>query len=149
MRRRRKQRERFVSAKDLAEMSFCEKRVLLAHLHGKRMTAEQQRSAERGRRAHERYYRQGLMAAESVADRSCFVATCLFGDEAWQTNVLRRYRDEVLLRRRIGRWVVAAYYWCAPRVCDVLCRLPWLQRPVRALIEGLLITVRRRVEGPG
>lgn len=149
LRRRRKQRERFVSAKDLAEMGFCEKRVLLAHLRGQRMTLEQQRSAERGRRAHERYYREGLSAVASVADRRCFVATCLFGDEAWQTNVLRRYRDEVLLRLWIGRWVVASYYWCAPRVCDVLTWLPWLQRPARALIEGLLIAVRRRVEGPG
>ncbi|MCW5633549.1 MAG: hypothetical protein KIT17_09445 [Rubrivivax sp.] len=149
LRRRRNQRERFVSAKDLAEMGFCEKRVLLAHLHGQRMTPEQQRSAERGRRAHERYYREGLSAVASGADRRCFVATCLFGEEAWQTNVLRRDRDEVLLHRRIGRRAVAAYYWCAPRVCDVLARLPWLQRPVRALIEVLLIAVRRRLERPG
>lgn len=148
LRRRRKQTDRFVSAKDLAEMGFCEKRVLLAHLHGQRMTPEQVRSAERGRRAHEQYYREGLMAAASGTDRRCFVAACLFGNEAWQVIMLRRYRDEVLLRRRIGRWVVAAYYWCAPRVCNVLIRLPWLQRPVRALIEVLVTAVCRRVEGP-
>ena len=61
-RRSRTRNERLVSAKELAEMGFCEKRVLLAHLYGQQLTAEQRRSVERGRLAHERYYREGLAA---------------------------------------------------------------------------------------
>lgn len=141
MRRRhdRTQDERPVSAKELAEMGFCEKRVLLAHLYGQRLTLEQRRSVERGRRAHDQYYREGVAAASATgADRRCFVATCLYGESAWQTEALRRYRDEVLLRRRPGRWIVAVFYAIAPGACRLLSWLPWLQFPARALV-GLVV----------
>ena len=45
-RRSRTRNERLVSAKELAEMGFCEKRVLLAHLYGQQLTAEQRRIKE-------------------------------------------------------------------------------------------------------
>lgn len=147
--RKRKDRtkgEPFVSAKELAEMGFCEKRVLLAHVNGQRFTAEQRRSAERGLRAHEVYYREGLAAVSADgSDRRCFVATRLYGDEAWQTRALRRFRDEVLLQRRLGREFVAAYYAIAPAVCRVLTRLPWLRPPVRALVAMLARVARHSI----
>lgn len=131
-------------------MGFCEKRVLLAHRYGQRMTPEQQRSAAKGRRAHQQYYLEGLAAAaERGVDRRCFIATCLFGDEAWQTIVLRRYRDEVLMQRREGRLLVAAYYWVAPAMCRVLAWLPWIQPPARRLVGMLVSAVRRRAGGFG
>ena len=123
-------------------MGYCEKRVLLAHLYGPRLTLEQQRSVERGRRAHEQYHREGLTSAATGADRRCFVATCLYGDAAWQTEALRRYRDDVLLRRRSGRWLVRAYYAIAPAACRLLARVPWLKAPARAVV-GMLLCVAR------
>jgi hypothetical protein len=142
--------ERPVSAKELAEMGFCEKRVLLAHLHGQRLTLEQRRSVERGRRAHEQYYREGLAAASATGrDRRCFVAACLYGDAAWQTESLHRFRDEVLLRYPLGRWIVAAYYALAPGMCRLLARQPWLQPPTRALVGMLVRVARNSTEGRG
>jgi hypothetical protein len=147
-RRGRTRNERPVSAKELAEMGFCEKRVLLAHLHGQQLTAEQRRSVERGRLAHERYYREGLAAAsERSAHRRCFIATCLYGDAAWQTEAMRRYRDEVLLTHRWGRQIVFVYYALAPSLCRLLTRLPWLQLPARALVGMIVCIVRCRAEG--
>jgi hypothetical protein len=149
-RRRRKQREKFVSAKDLAEMGFCEKRVLLAQRYGRRMTPEQQRSAVRGQRAHQQYYLEGLAAqGERGVDRRCFVATCLFGDEAWQTIALRRYRDEVLLRTQLGRLLVAAYYEASPLMCRVLSWLPWMQPQFRELVGVLANAAYRRARASG
>lgn len=148
-RRDRLQDERPVSAKDLAEMGYCEKRVLLAHLHGQRLTLGQRRSVELGRRAHERYYREGLAATSSTgADRRCFVATSLYGDAAWQTEALRRYRDGVLLRRRLGRWLVRVHYAIAPGACWLLTRMPWLRPPARAVVGMLLRAARIPTGGP-
>lgn len=144
------QEERPVSAKELAEMGFCEKRVLLAHLHGQRLTLEQRRSVERGRRAHDQFYREGLAAASATgADRRCFVATCLYGDAAWQTETLRRFRDQVLLRHHLGRRMVESYYALAPGMCWLLVRLPWLQTPCRALLGMLIRVVRGSIEERG
>lgn len=151
--RKRKDRakgEPFVSAKELAEMGFCEKRVLLAHLHGQRLTPEQRRSAERGLQAHERYYREGLAAVSATGgDRRCFVATHLYGDAAWQTQMLRRFRDEVLLRHRFGSALVEAYYAVAPGVCRMLVRLPWLRLPMRALVAMLARLARHSIGAHG
>ena len=138
-----------MSAKELAEMGFCEKRVLLIHLHGQRLTLGQRRSVEWGRRAHDQYYREGLAAASATGvDGRCFVATCLYGDAAWQTEALRRYRDEVLLRRRSGRWLVGVYYSLAPGACLLLSRLPWLQPPARAVVGMLARVARIPADGP-
>lgn len=149
MRRSRKQKRdpATVSATELAEMGFCEKRVLLAHLHGERLTSEQLRSVDLGRKAHARFYREGLTAAsEARADRRCFVATCLYGETAWQTEILRRFRDRILLRSRLGCRLVDAYYAIGPGVCRLLVRLPWLRPPTRALVGALVWGARRSVE---
>lgn len=52
-----------VTATQLAEMGFCEKRMQLAHEHGDRVTHEQQRAIIRGRVAHQRYFEEGAAGA--------------------------------------------------------------------------------------
>ena len=110
-----------VSATELAEMGFCEKRVQLAYMYGEQATPEQRKAMARGQGAHKRYLEEGLAA---TSDRRCFVATFVFGPDAQETQVLRAYRDAVLLRQRWGRVLVAAYYRIAPSVCRVMERLP-------------------------
>lgn len=149
MRRHRKQKrdQATVSATELAEMGFCEKRVLLTHLHGEHLTSEQLRQVDRGRRAHDQFYREGLAATSTQgADRRSFVSACLYGDSAWQTETLRRFRDVVLLRCQLGRRMVQAYYALAPGVCRLLIWLPWLQPPARALVGAIVRAVRGTVE---
>ena len=68
-----------VSATELAEMGFCEKRVQLAYMYGEQATPEQRKAMARGQGAHKRYLEEGLAA---TADRRCFVATFVFGPDA-------------------------------------------------------------------
>ncbi|WP_038205755.1 CFI-box-CTERM domain-containing protein [Xenophilus azovorans] len=137
-----------VSAKELAEMGFCEMRVLLEHLHGEHVTLEQRVARTRGQVAHQSYYEQGMA---SSSDRRCFVATFVFGPDASETQVLRAYRDEVLLRRCWGRWAVATYYWSAPAVSRVLERSPataaGLRRLLRVAVSWCQRTLNRRRRG--
>ncbi|WP_327084829.1 CFI-box-CTERM domain-containing protein [Thauera sp. Sel9] len=71
----------------------------------------------RGRLMHEAYLRHGK---SSVADRRCFIATSVFGDDAPETATLRRYRDVVLMRSRWGMCLVDLYYCLRPCLCRVL-----------------------------
>ena len=71
MSKRRKEPRDEVSATELAEMGFCEKRVQLAHIYGEQATSEQRKAMARGQVAHQRYLEEGLAA---TADRRCFVA---------------------------------------------------------------------------
>lgn len=124
-----------VSAKELSEMGFCEKRVQLAHMYGEQVTPEQRKAMARGQVAHQRYLEDGLAA---TSDRRCFVATCVFGSDARETKVLREYRDTVLLRRRWGRALVAVYYRVAPLGCRVMGRWPAAVGKVRCVLLAVV-----------
>lgn len=132
MSKRRKEPGDDVSATEMAEMGFCEKRVQLAHMYGEQTTPEQRKAMTRGQAAHQRYLKEGLAA---TADHRCFVATFVFGPDARETQVLRAYRDAVLLRRRWGRALVAAYYRVAPMGCRVMERSPATVVGVRRLLR--------------
>lgn len=126
-------------------MGFCERRVLLAHLHGEQTTPTQQASVRRGLAAHQQYYEQGMEAVPS--DRRCFIATCVFGESAPQTLVLRSLRDAVLLPRWWGRLAVSLYYRIAPAACAILRRSPGLLKVTRVLL-GVVVTWCQRRPAP-
>ena len=130
---------RMVSASDLAQMGRCERLVVFEHLHGSRRTAGQQRARARGLVEHEHFYREGIAASAQAARKGrCFIATCVFG-EAWQTEVLRRFRDEALRPSAWGRRVIRLYYRGAPGICVILRRWPQMQTPVR-MVLGVIAT---------
>lgn len=131
MSKRSSRNDGWVSATQLAEMGFCEKKILLARHYGERSTSAQRKARARGLAAHERYLAEGRAAA---TDRRCFVATYVFGPDARETQVLRAYRDAVLLRRLWGRALVAAYYRIAPIVCRLMERSPVTVRGVRRML---------------
>lgn len=120
MRTRRTRADREVSATQLAEMGYCEQRMLLAHRLDERTTPAQKRARARGDEAHLRYFAQGAASK----DRRCFIATRVFGPDAPETRQLRGFRDAVLLPRWWGRCLVAVYYRTAPCVCRLLERWP-------------------------
>lgn len=133
---------RMVSASDLAQMGRCERLVVFEHLHGSRHTAGQQRARARGLVEHEHFYREGLAAsAQATRKGRCFIATCVFG-EAWQTEVLRRFRDEALRPSAWGRRVIRLYYRGAPSICVVLRRWPPLQVAVRMVLGAIATGLR-------
>lgn len=140
MPKKRNGRRDEVTAKELAEMGFCEKRVQLAHLYGDHVTPEQQEARLRGREAHQRYLVDGMA---SSGDRRCFVATCVFGPDAVETHVLRAYRDTLLLRRWWGRWVVTVYYRVAPSICRVLMWSPMATAGLRRFLRIVVVACGR------
>ena len=132
---------RMVSASDLAQMGRCERLVVFEHLHGSRRTAGQQRARARGLVEHTQFYREGLASTQAARKGRCFIATCVFG-EAWQTEVLRRFRDETLRPSAWGRRVIRLYYRGAPGICELLRRWPRLQVPVRMVLGAIAMGLR-------
>jgi hypothetical protein len=59
----------------------------------------------------------------SNPDSGCFIATAAYGTPtAEQLNVLREFRDVVLLKSRPGSQFVALYYWLSPPVAGFISR---------------------------
>jgi hypothetical protein len=69
----------------------------------------------------------------------CFIATAAYGTEtASQLDVLRDFRDQVLLDNALGSQFVAAYYRASPRLADLIAGNDFLRAVVR---EALLSPV--------
>lgn len=122
-----------VSASDLAQMGVCERMVKFEHHCGRRRTPDQLQAMDHGRRAHEQLYLDRHGNGRSRG--RCFVATLVFG-EAPETRVLRRFRDEVMRPRPLGRRLIALYYRSAPTVCGFLEHRPSLRPIVRRMLCG-------------
>ena len=50
----------------------------------------------------------------------CFIATELYGSDSIEVAILRRLRDQVLLKHRLGARFVTTYYRIAPRIIPVM-----------------------------
>jgi hypothetical protein len=66
---------------------------------------------------------------------TCFIATAAFGTGfQGKIDVLRSFRDSVLLRHPAGQGFVNAYYTYGPPVADAVAARPWLRAVVRLFL---------------
>jgi len=66
---------------------------------------------------------------------ACFIATAAYGTEtASQLDILRDFRDQVLLKSVPGSRFVAAYYRVSPPVADFIAKSDFLRAVVREVL---------------
>jgi len=72
----------------------------------------------------------------------CFIATAAYGTPAAkQINVLREFRDDVLLKSTVGSQFVALYYRFSPPIADVIAGSEILRTLVRELLVDPIVWV--------
>jgi len=73
----------------------------------------------------------------------CFIATAAFGTAlASEIDVLRDFRDAVLLESNIGRMFVSTYYTLSPPLADLIGRHESLRAITRWILQPIVTTVR-------
>ena len=128
-----------VSASELAQMGACERLVLFEAMYGKRVSRCQQEAIKRGRTEHAKFFRDGVRSQSdvqtSLSKPWCFCASLAWGPDAPETDLLRRFRDQILRRTATGRSLIRLYYRAAPGLCR---RLDGHKKLIRALRLGLM-----------
>jgi hypothetical protein len=72
----------------------------------------------------------------------CFIATAAYGTEtASQLNILRDFRDQVLLKNALGSRFVAAYYKLSPPVADFIAKSDFLRAVVREVLVDPVVKI--------
>ncbi len=81
----------------------------------------------------------GPIHAPSGGGGGCFIATAAFGSPlAKQIDILRKFRDTILLKSVAGRRFVAWYYKHSPAGAQYINQHPFLKFPVRILLYPLI-----------
>jgi len=80
-------------------------------------------------------------------DGICFIATAAYGSSmAPELDVLRAYRDAVLMRSSLGRSAVQFYYRMSPPVARFIANKPWLRGLVRWALGPIVRMAKQQVE---
>jgi hypothetical protein len=88
----------------------------------------------------------GGAAQQKGAGGLCFVATAAFGDSDHPDVVfLRRFRDETLSRRKMGRGFIATYARFGPGLAKLVMKWQPLRRVSRSVIAALVAGLRNRL----
>jgi hypothetical protein len=73
---------------------------------------------------------------------SCFIATAAYGTEtASQLNILREFRDQILLKSAVGSRLVESYYRLSPPVADFIAKSDFLRGVVRVLFVDRVVSI--------
>jgi hypothetical protein len=78
----------------------------------------------------------------------CFIATSAYGtDTAQQLDVLRAYRDQVLLKDPLGARFVSLYYKVSPPLANYIAEHPVLRTVVREGLVNPIVSLTTLTQG--
>lgn len=127
------ERHEFVSASEVAEVSFCELRYL-NRLNGVKVNKSAIHSSKRGNRLHDRQNRVGR-------DKRCFVATYLFTAESEEVLRLRIFRDQFISHMPFGSALIGLYYLLSPLFVSICKRSKLLTYLSKRVVRCILFWV--------
>ena len=73
-------------------------------------------------------------------------AEAIYGENSEQTELLRKYRDNVLSKTPEGRETIKTYYRFCPTVTKLLEQKPLLKNRAKAFIDSMLPGIKKKVE---
>lgn len=82
----------------------------------------------------------------SPSTSSCFIATAAFGTPfAEEINILREWRDSILLRFLLGKVFVKCYYTISPPIAEYLSQRSILKAIVRKVLKTYVKFLKYKV----
>jgi hypothetical protein len=80
---------------------------------------------------------------KSASSSNCFIATAVYGHDATETNMLRHWRDRVLLPSAIGRLLVGGYYQISPHLIPLIQKKPKLKQQLKVILDWLISRINK------
>lgn len=97
-----------ISATELVSIIKCEKQSVLNKERKFENDAYTEQRRLEGIKAHSQFEKQ------NIQDKRCYVATALYGQNAYETKLLREWRDTYLQKYITGKILIKIYYKISP-----------------------------------
>ena len=80
---------------------------------------------------------------EERKKEECFIASAIYGSHANETNILREYRDTILINNILGRYFIKIYYIVGPRLAKLAKRNLLIQALFKKLINHIVYIIQK------
>lgn len=125
----------FHTITDIVATVYCEQKAVFDQIHGDTRPISVRVKAAAGTFEHFRFQTEGQ--TKQVIDRRCFIATHVYGPDAFETIWLREWRDRFLRPRLLGRWAIMLYYLISPILLVFLKRSSRLTHFARIVLNKI------------
>lgn len=78
----------------------------------------------------------------SSSSSKCFIATAIYGIDAPETNILRKWRDSYLMPNKLGRVMISSYYTLSPYLVAVIKRNSLVEQGIKKLLDHFIAKIR-------
>lgn len=93
---------------------------------------------------HDQVYKQGASKTSNESGAGCFIATAVFGSPfEHEVIILRAFRNQYLLNRKLGKYFVQWYYRISPFVAAVITRNRLLRAITRQTLRPTIFLAKR------
>lgn len=82
-----------------------------------------------------------------VSKPACYLVSCVYGGDSTEVEIMREFRDDVLLKSLVFRPMVAIYYALSPLIAKTLGQVPWFNNMLRRMIQPLVSYASSRKAG--
>lgn len=91
----------------------------------------------------------GLPSTRSTNSEGCYIATAVYGSyDAPEVIILRRFRDNILQKRWLGRLFIKIYYNVSPTIAKKLKDADRINYRVRQLLDRIVIYLSAKINNP-
>lgn len=73
----------------------------------------------------------------------CFIATSVYGENAYETLLLRKFRDKKLKNSLIGTIFIDVYYTISPPIAKFISKNKALKKTTRLILKPIIAFVRK------
>lgn len=122
-----------IAATELAKMGVCEYQV--HHKEKRSKIVRHKHTSKAIKRGNELHKQHESNSQRYQGDQRCYIATCVYGGQAEETQFLRLWRDERLMASRFGRAFITIYYVLSPHYVRLAMRVPAIDAITRSAIN--------------
>ncbi len=106
---------------------------------------QKMRGTQPSQAASTQYSKNSDNTQSAKSSSNCFIATAVYGSDAAETNLLRRWRDESLYPTLVGRFFIRAYYFVSPCFAAVISKSPVLRGFARKGLDKFVSAISNRL----